>query len=61
MRNPDQKGLDGERLRHLKSVMEADIAKGRYFGGVRVVARHGEAGCFEAVGRADEARTRPAR
>jgi hypothetical protein len=44
MGNPDHKGLDGDRLRHLKSVMEADITRGRYFGGVLVVARHGEVG-----------------
>ncbi len=61
MGNPEHKGLDGDRLRHLKSVMEADIARGRYFGGVLIVARHGEVGYYEAVGHADEARTRPVR
>jgi hypothetical protein len=42
MGNPDHKGLNGDRLRHLKSVMEADITRGRYFGGVlswRAMAR----------------------
>ena len=61
MGNPEHKGLHGDRLRHLKSVMEADIARGRYFGGVLIVARHGEVGYYEAVGHADEARTRPVR
>jgi CubicO group peptidase (beta-lactamase class C family) len=61
MGDPGRTGLEGDRLRQLKSVMEADIARGRYFGGVLVVARHGEVGYFEAVGHADEARTRPVR
>lgn len=61
MGNAAPRGLDGERLQHLKSVMEADIAQKRYFGGVIAVARHGEIGLFEAVGHADEAGTRPVR
>ena len=61
MANPEHRGLDRERLQYLKSVMEADIRKKLYFGGVIAVARHGELGLFEAVGHADEAGTRPVR
>jgi CubicO group peptidase (beta-lactamase class C family) len=50
-----------ERLERLKTVMEADIAAGRYYGGVLVVARHGEVGWFVAVGHADAAGQRPVR
>jgi CubicO group peptidase (beta-lactamase class C family) len=59
MGNPEHRGLDRERLQHLKSVVEADIRKKLYFGGVIAVGRHGELGLFEAVGHADEAGTRP--
>lgn len=48
-------GLDPNRLAHLKAVIEADIAEGRYFGAVIAVARHGELGLFEAIGYGDEA------
>jgi CubicO group peptidase (beta-lactamase class C family) len=58
---PTQKGLDSERLQHLKSVMEADIRKGLYFGGVIAVARHGELGLYEALGHADAGSTRAVR
>jgi CubicO group peptidase (beta-lactamase class C family) len=54
-------GLDRARLQHLKSVMEADIGKGLYYGGVVAVARHGELELFEALGHADADRTRPVR
>ena len=50
-----QSSLVPERLARLKTVMEADIAAGRYYGGVLVVARHGEVGWFTAVGHADAA------
>jgi CubicO group peptidase (beta-lactamase class C family) len=48
-----ESGLDRDRLLHLKTVMEADIRKGLYFGGVIAVARHGEIGLHEALGSAD--------
>jgi len=52
-------GLDPDRLAHLRAVIEADIAAGRYFGAVIAVARHGELGFFEAIGHGDEAKTLP--
>jgi CubicO group peptidase (beta-lactamase class C family) len=55
------RGLDSGRLQHLKSVMEADIEKGLYFGGVIAVARHGELGLYEALGHAEGSRTRAVR
>ncbi|HEV7715612.1 MAG TPA: serine hydrolase domain-containing protein, partial [Steroidobacteraceae bacterium] len=57
--SPEKKGLDRDRLQHLKSVMEADIRKGLYYGGVITVARHGEIGLQEAIGHADVAGKRP--
>ncbi|HTW38263.1 MAG TPA: serine hydrolase domain-containing protein [Steroidobacteraceae bacterium] len=51
-------GLDRGRLLHLKAVVEEDIHRGLYLGGVLIVARHGEVGLYEALGHADEARTR---
>ena len=51
-------GLSRERLRELKSVVEEDVGRGRYLGGVLMVARHGEVGLHEALGFADEGRTR---
>ena len=39
-------GLNAERLQHLKSVIEDDIAKDLYFGGAMIVARHGEIGFY---------------
>ena len=59
MAKSEHKGLDQARLQHLKSVMEADIARGLYFGGVIAVGRHGELGLYEAVGHADASRKRP--
>ena len=53
-----QSSLVPERLAVLQTAMEADIAAGRYFGGVLVVARHGEIGWFTAVGHADAERRR---
>ncbi len=52
-------GLNKDRLLHLKAVVEEDIRRGLYLGGVLIVARHGEVGLYEALGHADEARTRP--
>jgi CubicO group peptidase (beta-lactamase class C family) len=46
-------GLNIERLQHLKSVMEEDARKDLYFGGVIIVARHGEIGIHEAFGHAN--------
>ncbi len=43
-------GLRPERLDHLVDVMRDDIAKGRYYGGVICVARHGELALHAAVG-----------
>lgn len=43
-------GLDGERLARLASAMREDVARGRYHGGVVLIARHGEIGLHEAVG-----------
>ncbi len=43
-------GLDQARLGQLKAAMAEDIDKGLYFGGVVIVARHGEIGLFEATG-----------
>jgi CubicO group peptidase (beta-lactamase class C family) len=52
-------GLNPERLKHLKSVVEEDIRKGLYFGGTMIVARHGEIGFHEAIGHANSERRRP--
>jgi CubicO group peptidase (beta-lactamase class C family) len=46
-------GLSQARLSKLKSVIEGDIAKRRYFGAVIAVARHGKIGLFESLGCAD--------
>jgi CubicO group peptidase (beta-lactamase class C family) len=51
--------LDADRLTHLRTTIEADIASNRYFGAVITVARRGNAGFSEAIGFADEAHTRP--
>jgi CubicO group peptidase (beta-lactamase class C family) len=48
----DQHGLEADRLLHLKSVIEDDIARGRYYGAAILVARHGVIGLHEAVGHA---------
>lgn len=54
-------GLDKDRLQRLRTAMEDDIGKGRYFGGVVIVARHGDIGWFEAVGDAGPEVKRPVR
>jgi CubicO group peptidase (beta-lactamase class C family) len=52
-------GLDPSRLRHLKSTVEDDIQRGRYYGGVILVARHGVVGIHEAIGFIDPATRKP--
>lgn len=59
MTSAKSSGLDAGRLARLKDAMSADIAAGRYYGGVLAVARHGELGWFEAIGHADAAHQRP--
>jgi CubicO group peptidase (beta-lactamase class C family) len=54
-------GLNADRLRHLKSAVEDDIARDLYFGGAMIVARHGEIGFYEAFGHADSKKTIPVR
>lgn len=46
----DRNGLAGERLLHLKSIIEDDIKRGLYYGAVILVARHGVVGLHEAIG-----------
>ncbi len=53
--------LDQERLAHLRSVIAEDIAAGRYYGAVIAIARAGQLGLHEAIGHADQGRTRPLR
>ena len=55
----DQHGLEKDRLLHLKSVIEDDVARGRYYGAVILVARHGVIGLHEAVGYANLKDKRP--
>jgi CubicO group peptidase (beta-lactamase class C family) len=52
-------GLAPERMRHLKAVIEDDVQRGRYFGAVVVVARHGIIGLHEAIGHTDSTRKQP--
>jgi CubicO group peptidase (beta-lactamase class C family) len=51
--------MDMARLAQLMTVMQEDIAKDRYFGGVIAVGRHGKLALYEAIGHADSARKRP--
>lgn len=55
----EQRGLDRARLQQLKSVVEEDIARDRYYGAVIIVARHGEIGFHEAMGRSGPTADRP--
>jgi CubicO group peptidase (beta-lactamase class C family) len=55
----DQHGLEKGRLLHLQSVIEDDIARGRYYGAAILVARHGAIGLHEAVGHANLKDKRP--
>lgn len=52
-------GLVPERLRHLKAVIEDDISRGRYYGGVILVARNGIVGLHEAIGFIDPKTKKP--
>lgn len=52
-------GLARERLTHLKAVIQEDVRKGRYFGAVIAVARHGQLGLMEAIGHGDAQASRP--
>jgi CubicO group peptidase (beta-lactamase class C family) len=52
-------GLDPDRLAHLATTIEADIAANRYFGAVITVARHGVPGLSHHFGFGDEAKTLP--
>jgi CubicO group peptidase (beta-lactamase class C family) len=45
------KDLSAERLQHLRDVIEADIRSGSYQGASIIVARHGQIGLHEALGR----------
>jgi CubicO group peptidase (beta-lactamase class C family) len=55
------RGLDAARLQHLKATIEADIASGRYHGAGIIVARDGEIGLHEAVGRVRSTSQSPVR
>ena len=46
-------GLDTKRLALIRSLIEADIAKRRYYGAAIAVARHGHCGLFECIGHGD--------
>jgi CubicO group peptidase (beta-lactamase class C family) len=55
----EREGLSGERMQHLKAVIEDDVRRGRYYGAVVVVARHGVVGLHETIGHTDAQRDRP--
>ena len=59
MSRRNEAGIDESRLRWLMDVMRDDIERGRYFGGVVAIARHGHLVLHEATGYADSARRRP--
>ncbi len=46
-------------MRQLKSAVEEDVKRGKYFGAVLVVARHGVVGLHEAIGFGDAAHKQP--
>ncbi len=48
-----------ERLDHLKAVIQADVAKGAYYGAVLKIGRHGELVFDEAIGAGDGEGARP--
>ncbi len=48
-----------ERLDHLKAVIQADVAKGAYYGAVLKIGRHGETVFDEAIGAGDGEGARP--
>lgn len=51
-------GMDKARLRHFMDVVNDDIAKGLYFGGSFVIARHGEIVLQKATGHSDDKKSR---
>jgi CubicO group peptidase (beta-lactamase class C family) len=51
--------LDAARLGHLKAVIEDDIKRGRYYGGVILVARNGVVGIHEAMGHIEPKKKQP--
>lgn len=55
------RGLDASRLHHLKDTIEADIASGRYHGAGIIVARDGQIGLHEAIGRVRSTSQNPVR
>lgn len=57
----ERTGLSAERMQHLKAVIEDDVRRGRYFGAVVAVARHGVVGLHEAMGHTDSTRRQPLR
>ena len=58
-KSEEESGLCKERLAYLKSVIEDDIEKQRYYGAAIAVARHGKAGLHETIGYADAEQKRP--
>jgi len=52
-------GLLKDRLAHILEVMSEDIAKGKYYGGVCCIGRHGEIALHEAVGHAYKGQRQP--
>ena len=59
MNKKNQGGLNQDRLAHLKSVIEADIQSGLYYGGVIAIGRHGVLEFYESFGHADPDGKRP--
>jgi CubicO group peptidase (beta-lactamase class C family) len=55
----ENSGLDAGRLAYLQSVIEEDIAQGKYFGMAIAVGRHGALGLYAALGHGDAERRRP--
>jgi CubicO group peptidase (beta-lactamase class C family) len=53
--------MDTTRLRRVMAVMQEDIDKDRYFGGVIAIGRHGKLALHEAIGHADSGHKRPVR
>ena len=52
-------GLDAARLSHLQAVIEDEIKRERYYGGVILVARNGVVGIHEAIGYVEPKKKRP--
>ena len=57
----NEKGLDASRLQRIKTVIEDDVAQGKYHGAVIMVARNGEVGLQEAIGNAVQETETPMR